>query len=177
MKSRDLRWLLVLLANLLLLWLAGLANHYLAPLAISLYVGGLFVPYAALRLDFRHGFLATALTGLAFDALTPAPFGTHLVLLGFVHAVLLYGRRRFPRDEPIFATVVALLANLFLMLALTTLLVGENPQPANAWLRVFADLVASQLVIGLITPWFMAVNAALLARARLDPETGRRAEL
>jgi rod shape-determining protein MreD len=177
MKSRDIRWLIVLLANLLLLWLAGLANHYLAPFAISLYVGGLFVPYAALRLDYRHGFLATALTGLAFDSLTPAPFGTHLVLLGFVHAVLLYGRRRFPRDEPIFATVVALLANLFLILALTTLLVGENPHPANAWLRVFVDLIFSQLVIGLVTPWFMAVNAQLLALARLNPETGKRVEL
>lgn len=177
MKYRDIRWLLVLLANLLLIWLAGLANHYLAPYALSLYVAGLFVPYAALRLDFRHGFLATAFTGLAYDALSPVPFGTHLVLLGLVHAILLYGRRRFPREEPIFATVVALLANLFLMLALTTLLVGENPQPANAWLRVFADLIASQLVIGLATPWFMAVNAQLLARARLDPGTGRRAEL
>jgi rod shape-determining protein MreD len=177
MRQRDIRWLLVLLANLLLLWLAGLANHYLAPFALSLYVCGLFVPYAALRLDYRHGFLATALTGLAFDALTPAPFGTHLVLLGLVHAVLLYGRRRFPREEPIFATVVALLANLFLVLALSTLLIGENPHPANAWLRVFVDLVFSQLAIGLITPWFMSLNAALLARARLDPETGRRVEL
>lgn len=177
MRSRDIRWLLVLLANLLLIWLAGLANHYLAPFAISLYVCGLFVPYAALRLDYRHGFLATALTGLAYDSLTPAPFGTHLVLLGFVHAVLLYGRRRFPREEPIFATVVALLTNLFLVIAVTTLMVGENPRPADAWLRVFADLILSQLVIGLVTPWFMAVNAQLLALARLDPESGKRVEL
>jgi len=177
MRQRDIRWLLVLLANLLLVWLAGLANHYLAPFAVSLYVAGLFVPYAALRLDFTHGFIATALTGLAYDALTPAPFGTHLVLLCFVHAVLLYGRRRFPRDEPIFATVVALLTNLFLVLALSTLLISENPRPANAWLRIFVDLVVSQLVVGLVTPWFMALNAALLARCRLDPETGRRVEL
>jgi rod shape-determining protein MreD len=177
MKSYDIRWLLVLLANLLLIWLAGLANHHLAPYALSIYVCGLFVPYAALKLDYRHGFLATALSGLAFDALTPAPFGAHLVLLGFVHAVLLYGRRRFPRDEPIFATVVALLANLFLILALTTLVIGENPRPAGAWLRVFVDLIVSQLVIALVTPWFMGLNTALLARARLDPETGRRVEL
>lgn len=177
MRQRDIRWLLVLLANLLLIWLAGLANHYLSPYAFSLYLAGLFVPYAALRLDYLHGFIATALTGLAFDAFSPGPYGTHLILLSFVHAVLLYGRRRFPRDEPIFATVVALLSNLFLILALTTLLIGHNPRPATAWLRVFVDLVISQVVIGLITPWFMAFNAALLARFRLDPETGRRVEL
>lgn len=174
MKQRDIRWLLVLLANLLLLWLAGLANHYLAPLAVHLYVAGLFVCYAALRLDYRHGFLATALSGLAFDALAPVPFGTHVVLLGLVHATLLYGRRRFPREEPIFATVVALLANLFLFLALSFVVVGANPRPGEAWLRLFFDLLASQLVVGLATPWFMAVNARLLDLAQLNPETGRR---
>lgn len=177
MKQRDYRWLLVFLANLLLLWLAGLANHYLAPQALSLYVAGLLVVYPALRLDPRHGFAATLLTGLAFDSLTPAPFGTHLVLLGLVHAVLLNGRQRFPRDEPIFATVVALLANLFLFLALSFLLIGTHPHPAQGWLRLFVDLLASQLVLGAATPWFMALQGRLLTLARLDPATGRRVGL
>lgn len=177
MKQRDFRWLLVFLANLLLLWLAGLANHYLAPHAVSLYVGGLLVTYGALRLDVRHGFAATLLTGLAFDATTPAPFGTHVVLLGFVHAALIYGRRRFPRDEPIFATVVALFSNLFLFLALSFVLISAHPRPAEGWLRLFVDLIASQLVLGLVTPWFMALQARLMQVARLNPETGRRVEL
>ncbi len=174
MKTRDLRWLLVWLANLLLLWLAGLANHHLAPFAVHLHLSGLLVGYAALRLDPRHGLAATVLTGLSADALTPVPFGTHVVLLGLVHATLLYGRRRFPREEPIFATVVALLANLFVFLALSFLLVGAGPRPGEAWLRLFADLVASQLAIAAVAPWFLALNARLLALARLDPETGRR---
>jgi rod shape-determining protein MreD len=137
----------------------------------------MMVGYAALRLDYRHGFLATALTGLAYDATTAVPFGTHLVLLGLVHATLLYGRRRFPREEPIFATVVALLANLFLFIALSFLLISASPRPAEMWLRLFADLLFSQLVVALATPWFMGANARLLALARLNPETGRRVEL
>ncbi len=173
----DLRWLLALGANLLLLWLAGLANHYLAPFSVHLYPAGLLVVFPALSLDQRHGFTAIALTGLAFDALSPAPFGTHLVLLGLVHAALRYGRNRFPRDEPIFATVVALLANLFLFLALSFLLIGAHPRPAEGWMRLFADLLFSQLAVGLVTPWFMALNRRLLHLARLDPETGRRVEL
>lgn len=177
MKQRDLRWLIVFLANLFLLWLAGLANHYLAPHAVALYVAGLLVVYPALRLDPRHGFTATVLTGLAFDAMSPLPFGTHVVLLGLVHATLLYGRRRFPREEPIFATVVALLGNLFLFLALSFLLIGTHPRPAEGWLRLFVDLLASQLVLGLVTPWFMALQARLMLLARLQPETGRRVEL
>lgn len=177
MKQRDFRWLIVFLANLLLLWLAGLANHYLAPHAVSLYLAGLLVVYPALRLDSRHGFAATALTGLAFDATTSAPFGTHLVLLGLVHATLLHGRHRFPREEPIFATVVALLGNLFLFLALSFLLISAHPRPAEGWLRLFVDLLASQLVLGLVTPWFMALQSRLMQFARLDPATGRRVEL
>lgn len=177
MKQADIRWLLVWLPNLLLLWLTGLANHYASPFGLHFYVGGMFVVYASLRLDYRHGFAAMALTGLAFDATSPVPFGTHVVLLGLVHAALLSGRQRFPREEPIFATVVALIANLFLFLALSFLLISASPRPAETWIRLFADLIASQLLIALLTPWFMAANARLLALARLNPETGRRVEL
>jgi rod shape-determining protein MreD len=185
MKSRDYRWLVVLLANLLLIWLSGLANHHLSQfpflwldqVSLYLYVPGLFVVYPALRLDYRHGFTATLLTGLAFDAISPAPFGTHLVLLGLVHATLLYGRGRFPRDEPIFATVVALFCNLFLFLVLSFFLIGAGPRPAHAWLRLFVDLIASQIVIGLITPWFLALQREAMALARLHPETGKRTDL
>ncbi len=177
MKKWDIRWAWVLLANLLLIWLVGLGNHYLSPFAVHLYVGGIFAVYAALRLDFLHGFAATLLTGLAFDAMEPVRFGTHLVLLGIIHATLLYGRHRFPRDEPIFATVVALFSNLFLFLVLSFLLVGENPRPADAWLRLFVDLIASQIVIAVVMPWFVAINARLLELANLHPETGKRVEL
>lgn len=174
MRPRDLRWLLVWLANLLLLWLTGLANHHLAPLGVHLHVSGLLVAFAALRLDPRHGFVASVLTGLAADSLAPLPFGAHAFLFGLAHATLVSGRRRFPREEPIFATVVALLVNLFVFLALSFLLVGAGPRPGEAWLRLFADLVASQLALAVATPWFFAFNAGLLALARLDPETGRR---
>ena len=43
MRRYDPRWLIVFAANLLLWWLVGLANNYLAASALHLYVGGLFV--------------------------------------------------------------------------------------------------------------------------------------
>jgi rod shape-determining protein MreD len=173
MRHRDYRWLMVLGCNLLLLWLAGLANHYLSSYNVSLYIGGLLVAFPALRLDHRHSFTATLLTALAADAFNPVPFGTSLVLFGLVQATVLYGRQRFPREEPVFATVVALIANLFMYLVLSFILVGRNPHPAQAWLRLFADLLFSQLLIGLATPWFMALQVRLLELARIHPETGR----
>jgi rod shape-determining protein MreD len=174
MKHRDYRWLIVFGGNLLLYWLVGLVNHHLAPHALHLYVGGLFVTYAGLRLDLKHGFISTLLTGLLIDATAPVRFGTSLALFGLVQATLFYGRRRFPREEPVFAIVVALLANLFLFIVLSFLLVGDNPRPGQAWLRLFADLVASQLALGLVTPWFMAFQSRLLDLAQIHPETGRR---
>lgn len=182
MRPPDFRWGVVVLANVLLLWLTGLANHHLAsawfPFAsyftAHLYLGGLFVVFAALRLDARNGWIAIVTTGILADVTTPVPFGTSIVLLGFAYAVLLYGRHRFPRDEPLFGTVVALFANLFLFLALSFLLVGAGPSPGRAWLRLFTDLVFSQLAIALITPWFLALQARAFDLARIHPETGRR---
>jgi len=173
MRRRDPRWLVVFLANLLLWWLVGLANNYLAPHAVHLYVGGIFTIYAALQLDAKHGLIATVLTGLLIDAGTPVPFGTSVVLLGLVHATLLSGRHRFPREGSVFGIVVSQLANLFLFIALSFLLVGANPRPAGAWLRIFVDLLASQVAILFIAPWFLALQARSMELLRIHPETGR----
>lgn len=174
MRKQDPRWLLVFAANLLLWWLVGLANDYLSRHSLHLYVGGLFVVYASLQLDRKHGLIAIVLTGLMFDAAEPVPFGTSLFLFGLIHATLLYGRRQFPREGAVFGIVVAQLANLFLFIALSFLLVGANPDPAGAWLRLFVDLLASQLVILLIAPWFLALQQRTMEMLRIHPETGRR---
>lgn len=173
MRRHDTRWLIVILANLLLGWLTGLANHYLAPLSLHLYITGLLVVFAGLRVDPKQGFIATFLTGLLLDATMPVPFGTHLVLLGLIHATLLYGRRRFPREGSIFGIVVAQFANLFLFITLSFLLVSQNPRPSEAWLRIFVDLLVSQIVILLITPWFLALQSRVFEKMKIHPETGR----
>jgi rod shape-determining protein MreD len=185
MRQHDFRWLVVFGCNVLLVWLVGLANHNLARFSflwiddcsLHLYLGGLLVTFAALRLDLRHGFTSTILTGLAVDSLVPVPFGTSMVLFGLVHAVLFYGRQRFPREEVVFATVVALLSNLFLFLALSFILVGRFPHPGGAWLHLFADLLASQFALVLVTPWFMALQGRAFELVRLNPETGRRVSI
>lgn len=174
MPRPDLRWLIVTLANLLLWWLVSLLNHYLAgSVAIYLYIGGLYVAYAALRLDAWHGLTATGLTALLCDALEPVPFGTSLFFFSLVHCVVLYGRHRFPREGAIFAVIVALLGNLFLVLALSFLLIGANPRPGVAWLRIFVDLICSQALIAIIAPWFIALQDRAMEFAEIHPETGR----
>jgi hypothetical protein len=173
MRRYDPRWLIVTLANLLLWWLTGLLNHHIAGLAIHVYLGGLLVAYGALRLDPRSGFTATVLTALFVDSLEPVPFGTSLFLFTLIHGVVLYGRHRFPREGTVFALVVALLANLFLVIALSFLLVGAGPRPSSAWLRIFADLFFSQLALVCVGPWFIALQDRTMELAEIHPETGR----
>lgn len=182
MRRHQPRWLIVFAANLLLIWLLGLANHLLGRfsflgfdhVSLHIYGGSLLVIYAALRLDRAQGFAATLLTGLAYDAIEPVPFGTSFVLFGLVHATLVYARPRLPREGAIFTTVVALLANLFLFLAFSVLLVGASPRPGEAWVRLFLDLLASQVMLLLITPWFFALQDQLLALTRSSVDTSRR---
>jgi rod shape-determining protein MreD len=174
MPRHDYRWLIVTLANLVLWWLVCLANHYLAgSFSVYLYLGGLFVAYGALRLDPKHGLTATILTALLMDSVEPVPFGTSLILFTLVHVTVLYGRHRFPREGAVFAVVVALLANLFLVIALSFLLVGANPRPGIAWLRIFMDLLCSQGVIAVIAPWFITLQDRAMELAEIHPETGR----
>jgi rod shape-determining protein MreD len=173
MRRYDPRWLIVTLANLLLWWLTALANHYIAGFAVHFYLGGLLLAYGALRLDPKQGLTAMVLTSLLVDALDPVPFGTSLVLFSLVHLTVLYGRQRFPREGAIFGIVVALLANLFLFIALSFLLVGSNPRPADAWLRIFCDLFFSQIAILVIAPWFLSLQDRAMELMEIHPETGR----
>ncbi len=162
------RWLIPFAAMLLLWSLVGQINHYLAPYGVSLFVGGLLVTFAALRLSLRPGLIATALAGLAVDAVEPVTFGTHLILFAGLHVVLYHLRSRFPREETILAVVTALLANLALFLAVSFVALGGHPAANSAWIRLFCDLGCSQVFVTAVAPWFFALQVHALAFAGVD---------
>jgi putative effector of murein hydrolase LrgA (UPF0299 family) len=51
--------------------------------------------------------------------------------------------------------------------------VSEHPRPGEAWLRIFVDLIVSQIIILLITPWFLALQSRVFEKMHIHPETGR----
>ena len=156
------RVLILFAASVLLALLLGQLNHYLAVWQVHVWCGGLFVAFAALRLDYRTGAVAAFVAGLLLDAGQPIAFGTQGFLFLAAHAVVFTVRARAPREETIVGVVVALLANLGLFLALGFLHIAPAVEPAQAWLRGFADLVVSQIVLAAITPWFFSLQARLL---------------
>jgi cell shape-determining protein MreD len=133
-------------------------NHYLAPLHLSLFAGGLLVTFAALRLDFRAGWWSSLLIGLLIDSSTAVAFGFHGLFFVAAHVGIFNLRGRFPREETIFALVVALLANLALFIVITASLIHRSPSPFDMLPRLASDLLASELLVLLVAPWFFALQ-------------------
>src|SRR3954468_7409196 len=108
---------LVIFVTLLLLWtLVAQLNHALTGLRVYLFVGSLYVVYAALMLPPRTGLIASLLGGLLCDATTPVWFGTHLLLFAAAHAIIFHLRNRLPRDDTTARVIIALLTNLAIFL-------------------------------------------------------------
>jgi rod shape-determining protein MreD len=159
---------LALLASLLLLWvLVTQINHSLSGVRVYLFAGGLFVAFAALTQPRRSGLTASMIAGLICDANCPVAFGTHMLLFAAAHLTIFHVRDRVPRDDNIAAIVVVLLTNLALFLVFSFSQIHDSPAPAAVWPRLIADLLCSQIFLVLITPWFFALQAGVLALARV----------
>jgi len=161
------RPLLFLFASLVLLWF-GLAqlNHALSPLHVHLFVGALYVVFAALRLRSASGLLLSYLAGLWCDTASPVPFGTHLILFAIAHTLIRKSRPHLDTRHTPSLVLVALLTNAALSLALTLFLITRTPLIARATPRLLLDLLLSEVLIALIAPWFFALQSRLLLIAR-----------
>jgi len=156
------QWLLTFLSLLLLWVLVTQLNHYLAVWHSHIFVGALYLTFAALRLPVRGGMLVTALGGLLCDANTPVPFGTHMLLFTVAHAFINKAQHRIPSDHPTTQLVVAFIANLVLYVALSVVVILGNPVVGQLWPRLLFDLALSQVCLLLLGPWFLALQARIL---------------
>lgn len=163
--TRTLRQSAVLLLGSFVLWVLVMqANHALAPWQVRLWLGGLLLAPAALAADYRAGAAAMFLIGLAIDATAPVWFGTHAFVLLAGHATLYSVRGRFARDETTPRILAALLANLATIIVFALLVGFSRPDaPMSNAGRLLVDLISSQLVLAVITPWYFAFQERLLA--------------
>jgi cell shape-determining protein MreD len=149
----------IIFACCVVLWICvSQFNHYLAPLHLSVFVGGLLVTFSALRLGFREGWWASILIGLLIDSSAAVSFGFHALVFAVVHVGVFNLRGRFPREETTFGLIVALLANLALFLIITVSLIHRSPAPFAMLPRLLVDLLASETLVFLAAPWFFALQ-------------------
>jgi rod shape-determining protein MreD len=163
----------VFLTLVLLRFLVSQVNHELSPLRVSLFLGGLFVVFAALRLERREGIAAVIGAGLLHDASSPVWFGLHTLLFTAAHAFVFHVRHRVHREETAVGVVAALLANLGILLVLALILGRSGPPHADLWPRVLGDLLLSQVVLAVVAPWFLALQSRVLAFAEAGPAERR----
>lgn len=153
----------------LILWTGVmLLNGALADTHVFLFVGALFVAFAALTQPFGSGLCSTLLIGLVFDANTPVAFGTHMLLFATTHVLLYRLRDRIARDDTIGRIIAAVLANLGLFLVFSFTQLVRVPMAAAVWPRLFADLACSQVFLTLIAPWYFALQARALELVRVE---------
>lgn len=172
----DWRWLFTFAGNVLFLFIVSQINHHLtyAPLIglrgpVYLFVLGLPVAFAALRLSLKQGLVAVALTGLAAEAGTPLPPGTLLLAASAAFCITVAVRGNFNRFEPTSSIFVALLINLALFATVTAI---ARPVPGTAtFIRLAVDLLVSQAVVATLTGWFFAYQVAILQLFGINLET------
>lgn len=153
------RLVVMILSGWLLLILARQTNHFLAPWGVSVWLGGLLVAFPSLHLNFRTGLISCLVMGFLIDVWSPLGFGSHALLLGLAHVIIFRIRKRLAASEIAIGIIVVLITNLALFVVLTFGTLGQAPVSG---LRILSDLLVSQVVIGLITPWFFALQTRSL---------------
>ncbi|MDR0901680.1 MAG: hypothetical protein LBM92_02795 [Opitutaceae bacterium] len=162
---------IIILCGILLCTVAAQLNHYLSPLHISVFAGGLLVVFPALRLRHSHGWRVLVPLGLWCDAATPLPFGLLTMLLLAAHSVIFQFRSRIPAG-PLAVVVVALAANIVIFAGVTLFCVFRREAPPGIALRFLVDLLASGLLVALVAPWFFALQEHALALLAGIPARG-----
>lgn len=137
-------------------------NHAISGWGLYVWLGGLFITHAALAPSARAGRTAAFLGGLILDSTTPVAFGTHALLFAVGYTLVFRLRDRVAREENTTRIVLALVVNLVLFLVFSFLQSRQIPISATFWSRTAVDLLCSQVVVVIITPWFCALQARTL---------------
>lgn len=172
--NRHVRWIIVLLANLLLVFLVAELNHGLAIWSLHIFIGGLLVTFGSLHLGLKQGLLANGITGLFLDAAIPLPFGVTFLLIMVCHTVIFSIRGNFARENIGSGLLIAVVLNLVLMLAYGLLAARGTPAPGIFWTRIGLDLLLSTIAIAVIAPWFFSLQRTTLTFVGVDLEAEQR---
>ncbi len=174
MRRLDYRWLVAFGGSFVFLFVVGQANHYLAdtPLlggSVYVFMLGLPVAFAGLRLALDQGLAATVAVSILAEAGLPFAHGT-LVLPAVACLCLTHAARiNFNRLNPSSAVTVALAINAALMVVLT---IAASPIVwSGAWGRIVLDFALSQALVAGLTGWFFSAQIALQRMFGFNLET------
>jgi hypothetical protein len=178
----DSRWLVVFLGNLVFLFIVTQLNNHLTrvPLGpvhgpVYLFLLGLPVAFAALRLRLKQGLAAVIPTALAAEAGTPLPPGTLMLASAACLCVTIAVRGNFNRFDLSSAILTGLGMNLVIAMVITALIRPSGGVVGGV--RLIVDLLISQAFLAALTGWFFSAQMALLRLFGINLETELREPL
>ena len=148
------RALITFFCNLLLYILVQSVNDALSPTLLYIYVGGLYVVFAALYLNAFAGLFAVALTGLIIDAPLNCPFGTSMLLFLIAFVIIRWFRQRLGSHISSILFLLIQATNCLLFLALSLVQAWVQPTNFDYWHGVLINLALSQVILAIIQKWF-----------------------
>jgi len=124
----------------------------------------LFLVFPVLYLRFAHGLPQVVLTALAIDAFWPGPYGTRLVVYGIVMIAMLPLRARIRRENPKHVFWFAMLMNLLIFVGIWLVTVLGGRMAAVPTARIWGDLAASEIVVGMAAFWWMELQRYVIRK-------------
>ena len=166
----DSRTFVFLGANLLLFYLAQLANNSLAGIGLYLLLLGPMPIMPALYLKARSALTCVLLSGLWVDAACPVPFGFFTSLFLFAGTLTSMLRHRLRVEHSYHPFILTQLFNLGCIVLLTLTKGVGNYFVFDLWIQTILVILSSSLTLLFITPWFFRFQRMLIAAFRLDSE-------
>lgn len=166
----DARIFVFLGANMLLFYLAQLANNSLASAGIYLLLLGPMPVMPALFLRGRTAFICMILTGLWIDAACPLPFGFFTTLFLCTGSFISLLRHRLRAEHSYHPYILAHCFNLGCILLLSLTQGADNYLVLDLWIQTVLVILISSLVLLVVTPWFFRFQHMLIALFHLDSE-------
>ncbi len=145
---------ILFLLNLLLYFLAGELNFYLAHWAVHLHLDALLIVFFGLYVSRTSSLLYTALLGGLAGAMNPLAGGTYIIGYVCLWMYFVWCQRRIRRQNSIHVRAATAVGQLLWMLVLV-LFDGTYQWGSTAyWGRFLTELLLSTVVIYLLAwPW------------------------
>lgn len=166
--NSDHRIFLIILVNLVLSYFINQVNAILSAWSIYLVLDSFYLLFAGLYLRGAAGFITITVTAMAVEATLPFPSGIHLIIYIFSFLLLNQTRARSSRESPYQVMGLAFFINLTIFLFFTVSS-GTLSLPSPAlWLRLFSDLLLSQIVVIILVIPLINGQRHLLLSAGID---------
>jgi len=177
----DSRWIVVFVGNAAFLFLVAQLNHYLTgvslgrgPMQLHVFLLGLPIAFAALRLNLKHGLAAVIPSALFAEAGLPLPPGLLTMICTTCFCVTVAVRSTFNRFATTSALIVVAILNLIIILALSIAVLREGNLSSS---RIVVDIAISETAVVLLTSWFFSAQRSAVAFFGYSLETELREPL